>query len=240
MNQIPNKFLKTGRKYDFDFEKDIIDLFLGLKSAHLSHHIFSYSSHLWDDFFNSPNDYYVIDDEVDLIRENACKIRKVCEGVKNIVDLGPGGKAAVVKKTFPFIRLFPLSLKTYSAVDISRENLDSARDVINDHFQGFESFYHNINFLDDYHLDLRGQSIALLFGLTLTNMPGIIDKDSGVEFLKKEMRQFKKLLPKESYFICSFDTCQDSAKMMKAYRHPKHAKFMESIVFKIKNARKIF
>jgi len=225
--------LTNSSKKDL-FKQDIIDLFLGVKSAHLSAHTFGYRGDLCEDFFKSPNEYYVINDEVDLINSSTKKIQRICQGLQNVVDLGPGGTDAVEKKTCPVLKAFPFTLENYIAIDVSKTYLENAKKVIQKNFKNINTEFIQDNFFNEQNLNINNKTLALLFGITLTNMPGIVDKKSGIEYLRKEMECFRSLLPSGAHFLCSFDTCQNEEKMMKAYNHPKHGKFIESIAYKIK------
>lgn len=236
MIQIPNKKVFPALVEEKQsFKQDIVDLFSGTKSAHLSSHTFGYSAHLWEDFFNTPSDYYVIKDEINLIKDNIQTIRKICQGVQNIIDLGPGSEGAVRNKTLPILKAFLFHLRQYIAIDVSKEYLAGAQSIVESEYEGLSTCGINDNFFNQQNLDVNDRSLALLFGLTLSNMPGIVDKDTGIQFLRKELRIFRNLLPQNAYFLCSFDACQNEDKLMRAYYHPKHAKFIESIAFKIKN-----
>lgn len=214
------------------FKKDVVDLFLGLKSAHLSAHTFGYAGNLWEDFFNTPSDYYVVRDEIKLISDNLRTIRKICAGTDHILDLGPGSEGAVAQKTLPIFNSF-MGLKDYTAVDVSLAYLESAAGVLSVQREDVNFDLVNANFFDSLDIKNSPDTLALLFGLTLSNMPGIVDRKSGIRYLKDELQTFRNLLPKGSYFLCSFDTCQNEEKMMRAYNHPKHGVFIQSIAKKI-------
>ncbi|PZQ43698.1 MAG: hypothetical protein DI551_11655 [Micavibrio aeruginosavorus] len=236
MIQIPNKHTNPLIQPEKStFKKDILDLFLGLKTAHLASHTFEHGAALWEDFFNTPSDYYVVKDEINLIKENAVAIRKIAAGVKDVIDLGPGSAGAVTNKTLPILQNFLFSIENYHAVDVSLDYLNSAKSIIESAFPDLNINLLHKNFFSLLQLPINNRSIALLFGLTLSNMPGIYDKASGINYLRTEMEAFRKILPKGAYFLCSYDTCQDEEKMMRAYDHPKHALFIKNITSKIES-----
>lgn len=217
-----------------NFEQDVLDLFSGKKSAHLLPYAHSYGFDLWADFVNTSTDYYIIHDEMKIIQDHAEEIAAVLNGVTNIVDLGPGNESAVEGKTVPIMMAMGGKIANYTAVDVSYDYLNSTGTIIEKHFPEIKSFYFNDNFFKPLDLGCSEDTAAFLFGVTLTNMPGIADMESGIEFLKLELQQFRKLLPVGSYLVCSFDSCQDGQKVMKAYDNPKHAKFCESLTRKMK------
>lgn len=217
-----------------NFGRDVLDLFSDKKSAHLLPYTYSYGANLWADYVNTSKDYYIIHDEMKIIKDNAEEIASVLGGVTNIVDLGPGSKGAIEGKTIPIMDEMKDQITSYAAIDVSREYLTGAREIIKKHFPDIKSFYFNDNFFKPLNLGFSNKTAAFLFGVTLTNMPGITDMKSGIEFLKLELQQFRELLPVGSYLLCSFDCCQDGEKVMNGYYHPKHATFCESLTRKMK------
>lgn len=236
----PQAIKKSGRNdnpliQEADFERDVLDLFLGNKSAHLLPYTYSYSADLWTDYVNNSDDYYIIHDEIKIVQKNAEKIAATLEGVTNILDLGPGSKGAVEGKTIPILKAMKNTITSYAAMDVSEEYLESTKEVINHNFPEVKSLYLNENFFKPLNLGFSNKTAAFLFGVTLTNMPGITNMQSGIEFLKLELIQFRELLPVGSFLVCSFDCCQDGEKVMNGYYHPKHAAFCESLTRKMKN-----
>ena len=217
------------------FRRDIIDLFLGIKTAHLSSHTFRHGAALWEDFFNSPSDYYVARDEIELIRANALSIRKLCAGTRNIIDLGPGSAGAVEKKTLPILKSLEFSAERYFAVDVSDEYLTGAGGAVRAAFPDIAVTLVNDNFFNAPQLPVDARTLALLLGITVSNMPGIHDKETGIKFLREEMAIFRSMLPVGAYFLCSYDTCQNEEKLLRAYDHPKHGKFIANIASAIKS-----
>lgn len=219
---------------DSNFERDVLDLFTGRKAAHLLPYTFGYSGHLWENYVSTSKDYYIIHDEMRLIQDNAEKIATILGDVTNIVDLGPGNKGAVEGKTVPILEAMGDQVTSYAAIDVSVDYLTSTRAVMKERYPNIQSFYFNDNFFKPLNLGFSNRTAALLFGVTLTNMPGITNMESGIEFLKLELMQFRELLPVGSYLLCSFDSCQDGEKVMHGYYHPKHAVFCESLTRKMK------
>lgn len=215
------------------FAKDVYDLFSGSRAGHMSKWLYSTPQYQGDKACGvnawakvaqeakNGSPYYVFRSEEDVIKSALEKISNTAQGATRLIDLGPGSIDAVKNKVFPVMQSVENSIREYVAVDVSEQSLDVAKRELNNSLPLLEVNAINADFIEDSFKfgDYVGSEIAVLFGLTLCNLP----IDPMVEVLP-EMVLTTSLKRIKSHFsgntsrlIITQDINQDIESLRKAY-----------------------
>lgn len=224
------------------FLTDVLALFSGKKTGHMNAYAFNEPNPAipndpvrggehWTNFIKNSRDYYLIPEEARLIEHCADEIGSLLPSDATVVDLGPGEKRAVLAKTYPFIK----GLKNPSefiAVDVNSAFADIAAKSIQA-LMNIPAKAVTGNFLEEF-LPTNPPAILSLFGGLLCNAART-DAHSGFTELAGNLRRVSDYNMKHGdYLVITQDTNQDEALLLKAYNHPDIAKYILSVLHKIK------
>lgn len=231
-------------QYDAAFAKDIRDFFSGRRSGHIG--TWRYSEPLfkgdkvngmyyWAEFVKnakSGNSYYVVNDELEVIKALSGYIADLIKEEVAIVDLGPGSEEALYQKVCPFIKA--LDIKNYIGIDIVPECLERTRVSLNKYDTSISFDKTNADFYEDI-IDLKSQTknLMVMFGQTIFNLP--IDpriKNLPELVLQSRLSRFYKHLRGNGYLIVTQDCNQDPDSIYNAYMT--EANFDLNLLYRIK------
>lgn len=84
------------------------------------------------DAVTQSSDYYLFREEATLIAQNKDILTKHLQGIKTIVELGPGSEAGLAAKTIPLLS-YAENANSYIAVDISQTYLEKIGQYVKSH-----------------------------------------------------------------------------------------------------------
>lgn len=227
---------------DDHFLQDTLALFSGDKTGHMNAYAFNEpdpsvpndpvrGGEHWTNFIKNSWDYYLIPEESRLIEKYASDIGAVLPAEATVVDLGPGEKRAVLAKTWPFINGLQ-NPSQFIAVDVNTSFADTAAKTIQA-LMNIPSRAVVSNFLEE-DLYTNPPAIFSLFGGLLCNAART-GPDSGFQELARNLQSLSRHNMKSGdYLVITQDTNQDEASLLKAYNHPDMAKYILSVLYKIK------
>lgn len=212
-----------------EFVQSILALLTGKSSGHMERWEYGSpkyagdpagGSYFWAKFIETTQSYYLMDGEKSLIEEitNSGTL-DVLEKIRTAVELGPGCKDALNKKTIPFLSVCT-NLRAYIAVDSEISQAQNATLQIQNEYpqlnvhsfeQSFETFYLNIPRL--------GPTSIIMWGCTFGNLPGLFGSDPYVHLRRSLQRLNKAIASGDSLFI-SFDTEECKESVLEAYNQP--------------------
>lgn len=224
------------------FLEDAIALFKGEKTGHMNAYAFNEPNPAipndpvrggehWTNFIKNSWDYYLIPEESRLIERCARDIGSFLPAHSTLVDLGPGEKRAVLAKTLPFIKGLNKPSQ-FIAVDVNSTFAENAASMIKA-LAKIPSRAVVSNFLEE-NLETNPPAIFSLFGGLLCNAART-DKDSGFVELTENLKRVSRYNMKSGdYLVITQDANQDEASLLRAYTHPDIAKYILSVLYKIK------
>lgn len=224
------------------FRDDAIALFKGEKTGHMNAYAFNEPNPAipndpvrggehWTNFIKNSWDYYLIPEESRLIERCARDLGSLLPAQSTVVDLGPGEKRAVLAKTWPFIKGLNKPSQ-FIAVDVNNTFADNAANMIKA-LAKVPSRAVVSNFLEQ-NLETNPPAIFSLFGGLLCNAART-DKHSGFVELTGNLKRVSRCNMKSGDFlVITQDANQDEASLLRAYTHPDIAKYILSVLHKIK------
>jgi uncharacterized SAM-dependent methyltransferase len=214
-------------------EKEFVQAILGLLTETLSGHMerWEYAppeyvgdpaagSLFWAEFIRTTNSYYLLNGEELLIKEaiNSSTLN-ILGKLRTVIELGPGSKEALNKKTVPFLSACK-DLRSYIAVDseISQaefaiKHIHDKYNILNTHVieQSFESLSLNVPRL--------GPTGIIMWGCTLGNIPGHSGRNP-YDHLLQSLKGLRDSINSGDHIFISFDTEEHKQPILNAYNHP--------------------
>lgn len=226
-----------------DFLKDMQDFFSGRKSGHIGTWRYSEPLHdndpvrgmeLWGDFVQSARNgspYYIVNDELELIKDLAEDMPNILPDNLTIIDMGPGSKEAVLEKIGPFIETG--NVGSYVAIDIVKECVNRTRDIFAKHFPEIKFFGISKDFYEGrLSLPASGTPVMVMFGQTLFNLPiNPFDKSLSMKIVWQRLAKFRLALRDNGYLIIAQDIHQNGVDHYNAYAGEKA--FAENLLLRI-------
>jgi uncharacterized SAM-dependent methyltransferase len=135
-----------------------------IKYMHLLHELVPDESDKWNVFMNTNKDYYLFDDEVDVIEQNQEIYRDLVGKNKNIIEIGPGTEMATLRKALPFLASLE-EIESYTALDIEQAYTFSAVRLVKKTVSGLITSAISLDFMHQIdHLSyLRSLNNKLFF-----------------------------------------------------------------------------
>lgn len=212
-----------------EFLDDICDFFAGRRAGHAG--TWRYSEPLfkgdkvngmyhWGEFVKTAragSAYYVVNDELDVIRRAAPQISNVIPGALTAVDMGPGSKEAVLEKVGPFLNTGMVS--SYVAVDIVKECVERTAKIVAEHFPEISFFGLNRDFYrEPMAFPVSGTPVMMMFGQTLFNLPvDPLDANAYEPLMMERLLRFRMHLGTYGYLVITQDCNQDGQSLYDAY-----------------------
>jgi uncharacterized SAM-dependent methyltransferase len=248
----PPKKHKTPSKSEASnrFLIDAINLFTGDRSGHMSPYAFTHAQykgdpangiHYWTQFIKTSKNYYLYNEECDLIRKHSKRIISHLPRDVSFIELGPGELNAVRQKTVRLLDEFNKArdkdgqfrhITEYVALDISSRFANSARKEVGHRFGIVTSAAVSDFNAGELNIDTWSHPVMLIFGGTVFNAPQV--KNMKTEYvLKSYLENIRDIVGPGGYIIMSQDTNNNKESLMDAYEHKMSAKAALSIMHRI-------
>ncbi|MBO6516080.1 MAG: L-histidine N(alpha)-methyltransferase [Bacteroidia bacterium] len=222
-----------------NFKQDVIDLFTYARGGHVDHWLFSDTlrnkmtgSELWHAFLKACKAYYVLDNEIKIIRQNKHHFGRIFEDVNTLVDLGVGEIAAIENKVIPLLRELR-NVRTYQGVDLSSDFLQVAENRLKSKFPALNVENVHADFYK-HKIQFEGQKrLGLMLGLTITNQ----EMKEGQKFPRDEFIQrlgiHRKNIGNDNDMLISHDANANIAQVMASYRNKFWARHVTGIMYDV-------
>ncbi|MEZ5902069.1 MAG: L-histidine N(alpha)-methyltransferase [Alphaproteobacteria bacterium] len=153
-----------------------------------------------------------------------------------LLDLGPGGIAAITRNTLPFVKGYGEELSHYVSIDISSEAANNGARFIE---TSSNSKIKSVSLNDDFmRLGLQipyvGQSVALFMGGTIGNFEARPNTSEAIELMATQITKLKKILPPDTVVFIGLESTTSKKLLFSDYDHPEHAEFEINIMHGIK------
>ena len=190
---------------------DYLAFFTTPEGADMLPYAYMESSDNYDNLIKYNSDYYLFNDEVQIIKQNKDLFTKYLSGIESVVEIGPGSDYAIEHKTLPILHSTK-NLKTYCAIDISTNYLDDACNFIRNHYDNIEILGVEADILQPQNIELEkihGRKVVLFLGSTLGNF----NHNQQIHIVK----QLSHLTKINDILILTADNNQDEECLLKAY-----------------------
>lgn len=192
--------------------QDFIDLFTLKRQGHIGKYVYHFRPHIYEEIIRQEN-YYPFRIEQKLIEKYAQNIVMSAEDIDQIIELGPGSRHPVIKKTIPLLSAFAQQGITpnYSAVDTTKIFADQACQIIEESIPEMITQSYHLDFSDLYLLkDLTGKKLAICFG-----QPIFANNDDGAA--QKILKDISQFMNHGDLFLLTADCTQDEPILLQAY-----------------------
>lgn len=195
---------------------------------------------LWEDFLKTSKDYYLLSNEVRLIRDRAGDLIQDKDSPVILVDIGPGPEQAVFSKTLPVKHHFK-DVKMYCPIDKCAEYLVSAGNLLHDDQLGLPvKAFHVDYFKDEIVIPKAARAFGIFFGGTIGNFEGHPDEGLPEERIISQLRHIREILGPDGTFMMTNDANQDADSILKSYIHPLQIAFGSNIMHRIARDLPVF
>jgi uncharacterized SAM-dependent methyltransferase len=170
-------------------------------------------------------DYYVSSEEAELLQAKAADIAQIISGSKFLMDLGPGLPEAVRQKTVPLLNKIE-GLKSYIPVDVNKDYLETARQVVQERLPGLPVSPIHADFIRAPYVSAMRRAAILFTGSTLANL---LPEDAGRLLWKLNF-----IIKRQGYLLVGQDENQEEPSLMRAYDHPLGGEFIRNVFCRIR------
>lgn len=215
---------KGAGSRDTQILEDYLKFFTLIEGADMLQYAYEDPHGFYDNLIQNSTDYYLFNDEVQVIQQNKGILTKYLDGVTDIIEMGPGTKHAIRHKTLPILEC-ALNLEKYHAIDISKEYLSIACEFVKENTTNLKISGVNTDLkrLSSTRLDTsNGKKCMLFLGSTLGNFDHITQNNL--------IREVAKSIIQDDIFILSVDTHYDEQMLMKAYSNPEMYSLLNNIL----------
>lgn len=238
-NVIPNQAPDLG--YDQVFFEDVLELFLGTNSGHLSKYIYDFNrpqekdrpphqTDTWNEIVLHSKQHYIPRADKKLLGMALQNIKNYVPEEITYVDFGVGSDETINGLTLPLIRL--LNCKRYIAVDYCEKFLATILEVKNKNCD-IKTIHTDFFMRPSFPIE-KGPALGVMTGCTIGNMYGSM-RDLNVDLnLTHTLIGLKKFLP-QGWFIISMDANHNERTLFNNYMSSLHCDLFLSIMFRIKS-----
>src|SRR5690606_12175062 len=186
---------------------------------------------LWSKF-RFTEDYYITrEDNQILLQQVIPSIKDLGLACNAFIDLGPGDKDALKKKTIPLIK--NVDARNYYSVDLCSQYAKDAAQTVSDLYQ-IHTHAAVFNFLEDQlHIDSEN-SLLFMGGSTISNIPLDIHTKDATLFLSSTLAKLTSSTARKRYLLIGFDANQDKESLSKSYNNAIHARMVEDVIWRIR------
>lgn len=171
----------------------------------------------------------------DIVDKQINNIIDLTQPIHNLIDLGPGGRHAVINNTLPFIQGYQDNLKSYIAIDMTEESSVNAKDIIQEQYPHIQSqAIHDDFFNSQLKFPTSGQSLALMMGGTIGNFEAGINTPNSMSLMANRLLQLKRVLPQDTVILIALEATQNAEQLEQHYAHPLHAQMEVNLMHAIK------
>jgi uncharacterized SAM-dependent methyltransferase len=233
----------TPAPYEAAFLSDMVDLLTGKRQGHMERWEYA-SAHYpgdpaaggehWADLVRNPGHYYLTEGDQHTITQaiEDSSLRNLVADIESVVELGPGSRAAIEKKTIPFLKSCA-ALKNYTAVDATVEQADAACQ-----FVGASLNVRTHAIAQDYIAEpvrrtCAGKQAVIMWGGSLGNIEGGANHDPFPAVVRSLHNFARSLNPGDLLVLC-VDTESDERKILAAYSEPSLHAQITSVIHRLK------
>lgn len=232
----------TVTKHPNPFVQDVYDLLDRKRQGHMEK--WEYASprfkndpasgaEAWAKLISKPGHYYPPKGDIATIQSalNSDDLSKSLRDIECVVELGPGCKTSLSKKTLPIVNSIAAA-KNYIAIDGTDDVANGAVEFIqsqspvNGHGKSMDFFTQPLN------KTWNGKSVMLFWGSTLGNFDGHAGDDP-FKKLVGFLRNIQVGLDKGDHILFSFDTEDKEVNVVRAYSEPLMSSQILSVIHQV-------
>lgn len=188
---------------------------------------------IWEQVANQ-NPQNMLSRQGKIIKEHIGEMIALTKPRNTLLDLGPGGIAAVQRNTVPFIEGYGEDLSRYIAIDIANEAADDARDFIETN-SDLDAKALNDDFLKlGLQIPYDRQCVALFMGGTIGNFEAEPNTPDAIDLMAAQITKLKKVLPPGTVVFIGLELPKDAELLYADYDPPEHREFEINIMHGIK------
>lgn len=221
------------------FEKDVIDLFSKKRGGHVEHWLYSDTlrknftgSQLWQEFLRASTEYYVLNNEVQLIKNKAAALSSALPVVKTVVDFGVGSGAAIRQKVSPLLSHLK-TVQSYIGVDISADFLKNAKNIVADNFSYLNTQGIHADFFEKSFALPKKNVLGVMLGCTISNMDALEGDAFPRSHIVKRLSHLKDVLGKNNHLLVSYDANTDVKSILSAYSNEYWGRHVTGIMYDV-------
>lgn len=200
-------------------EKCFIEIFTeygkGLynKYIYLLPHLIS-SEDKFKEFMIENENYYMYEDEIQLINENKTHLAELIGSNTNIIDLGPGSDVAVENKTLNALSCMS-HISSYTAIDIEQSYALNAASLVHKRYPKIITSAIYADMMNEENVEQLSNFMAMK-NKTIFSFNCMIHNLT-LPLIDKLFSNLAKLLNSSDLLILGLDTNQDSFSLLKSY-----------------------
>jgi uncharacterized SAM-dependent methyltransferase len=232
------------------FLVDAINLFSKDRSGHMSRYAYTHGkgpndpargAEYWKEFIAQSSDYYMYNEERDLIQDNVQRIIAHLPDNISVIELGPGESRALREKSIPLLRAFnnasgnyqsSKKLHEYIALDISKGFAEGAESRVAKQLRIPTSSIVSDFTSDTLIINTEETPVLTVYGGTLLNA-SIVKGFSSEYAFKSYLDNVRDIIGEDGYLIMTQDTNFNHHDLLKAYKHERAEKAALSIMHRI-------
>ncbi|MEY3223759.1 MAG: hypothetical protein RLZZ203_2615 [Cyanobacteriota bacterium] len=214
------------------FMSDVKSLFLHQQEENMGSYLYSTpdpsikgdtvnGEEYYREIINQSQDYYLYQEEMQLIHQVAHKMAVHVPKEANIIEFGTGTETSVINKTLPFLKAIK-QVQNYIPIDLCKTYLHQTEEIVTRELPEIlikpleEDFIKNVDLVKNF-----STPVVFFKGSTITNLsPSIC-----IDFLER----ISQALQPEGILIVGVDANQNESSLRKAYNTEGGAKFALNI-----------
>lgn len=214
-------------------------MFSGKRGGHVEKWLYSDTlrqnrtgSQLWHTFLKTHPDYYVLPNEIELIRGAAKSISQDLQDVDTLVDFGVGDGQALKQKVIPMLDEMP-QVENYVGVDLSADFLKAAQVNLTKQRPGINFKGVKRDFYKEIITSLGETWFGLMLGSTISNLEMKEGDPFPRENIVGKLRHFISMPGNSKHFLPSYDANEDVKTIKQAYNSIYWSKFVTGIMYDV-------
>lgn len=189
---------------------------------------------LWDKWENSTTNENMLKRQHKIIQSYAHEFSEIAPKAKTLIDLGPGGKEAVLNNTLPVVSAYESTLSTYYAIDINAEFANDAANTVRQHAE-IDAHALPYDFTQPIaSIIQKTPTVGLFSGGTIGNFEAEPNTPHAIKLMSRRILEIKHNIPSGSYVFIGLECTQETDTIYGDYDHPAHAEFEINIMHGIK------
>lgn len=221
------------------FKQDVIDLFTEKRGGHVEQYLYSDTlrqsrtgSQLWHEFLKTHPDYYVLLNEIELIKNSASSISTHLRDINTIGDFGVGDGQALKQKIFPLLEEMP-QIKNYVGLDLSQDFLNAAKANLKSERPEISFTSLERDFFNDKISSPYKKWFGLMLGSTISNIEMKEDDEFPRSTIVNRLKHLKSIIGEGNHFLPSYDANEDIKSIKQAYNSIYWSKFVTGIMYDV-------
>ena len=167
-------------------------------------------------FMTGNKDYYMLEEEIELINEKKAFLAELVGLNTNIIDFGPGTDMTVEGKTLSALSCMT-HIKSYTAIDIEQSYSLGAASLVHKRYPNIPISAIYADMMNDENVELLTY-LAALKNKTILSFNCMIHNLT-VSLINKLLANLSKIMNTSDMLILGLDTNQDSVSLLKSYEN---------------------